>query len=457
MHVSTVEMGAPTVASTPDGGQPQRSSTFRSSEVIRKEKGGAVMRRDQAIAVRDCWVLDPRMPMMPRWEILIAICILFTAFVTPTEVAFLPPPHSSSDPLFVVNRVVDVVFIIDIVVNFVTMYEEEHETGTRWVSSPGKIASRYLRGWFLIDFLATSISIIDVALFMVGRAGTATRFVKVIRALRMVKLVRLFRSASIVGHFENRIEVRQCATARRSPPHPHLDACRCGDSRACCPHESQVNYGLVALVRVFFVVVLGSHLCACLWMLQVDLFARSRIESWLGDAALCWADNRTSLYELGYADCAPAEELYVTSLYWSVMTITSIGYGDVGPVLLSEKLMATFIMLAASFLWGYVVATFCSIIATLNPEAIEFRCARAQRAPCLTHRCLGPPPASCAMRLHHLTRGSSVFQSGDVRARPLCGRVAGAPWTISTASCDGSGSHTRCAPGCENTSTRQST
>ena len=46
---------------------------------------------------------------------------------------------------------VDIMFIIDIVINFRTTYINENEDV---VSEPSKIAVHYFRGWFIIDLVA---------------------------------------------------------------------------------------------------------------------------------------------------------------------------------------------------------------------------------------------------------------------------------------------------------------
>jgi hypothetical protein len=55
------------------------------------------------------------------------------------------------------------------------------------------------------------------------------------------------------------------------------------------------------------------------------------------------------------------------------MTVTSIGYGDIAPTTTSEQLVAVVIMLLGSVLWGQVIATFCGVVATFNPEAADYR------------------------------------------------------------------------------------
>ena len=69
------------------------------SEMTKKEGGG-----------RGC-TLDPADPFMAKWDPVMVLFLAFTATVTPWEVAFAG--GSFIGPLFVVNRIVDFGFIVD--------------------------------------------------------------------------------------------------------------------------------------------------------------------------------------------------------------------------------------------------------------------------------------------------------------------------------------------------------
>jgi hypothetical protein len=56
-----------------------------------------------------------------------------------------------SDPLEIIDLFVDIMFIIDIIINFRTTYVNEND---EVVSHPGKIAIHYFKGWFVIDMIA---------------------------------------------------------------------------------------------------------------------------------------------------------------------------------------------------------------------------------------------------------------------------------------------------------------
>ena len=72
-----------------------------------------------------------------------------------------------SEPLEIIDLIVDIMFIVDIIINFRTTYVNENDEVIflSWViftrnylfqvvSHPGKIAIHYFKGWFIIDMIA---------------------------------------------------------------------------------------------------------------------------------------------------------------------------------------------------------------------------------------------------------------------------------------------------------------
>lgn len=97
-------------------------------------------------------------PFKAAWDWLILLLVLYTAIITPYVAAFLLSKDAkarikglTSDPLTIVDLVVDVLFILDIIINFRTTYVNKHD---EVVSHHGKIAIHYFKGWFLIDMVA---------------------------------------------------------------------------------------------------------------------------------------------------------------------------------------------------------------------------------------------------------------------------------------------------------------
>ena len=63
---------------------------------------------------------------------------------------------------------------------------------------------------------------------------------------------------------------------------------------------------------------------------------------------------------------------YVLALYWSVMTVTSIGYGDVTPESVAEFWIVSVIMLFGGIMWAYIIGSAVTIASQVNEEVDQF-------------------------------------------------------------------------------------
>ena len=317
---------------------PQKSKTAQMVDTIKllRDRGMDVVM--DGTAIKPWYLVDPRhSTRLPKWEMVSTLALVFTAIVTPVEVAFLQMPSDFSDGLFWVNRLIDVCFTIDFFLNFLMMYEVRSlREGSSWVSDPKRIAKRYIKsGWLLIDATALSVSALEVVFLALGntgsldaRVGRRLKLLRILRIFRLVRLAHLLRSSRLIQHWETQL---------------------------------LVSYGMVAIFKCAVMIVSLAHWAACLWALQVQLGDRGVQESWMGDDSYCRPASTVPVAAGGtnteltlkvvdgrhiwegdawvpsLVDPLPGEDLmvcvgpasmYTAALYWAVMTITSIGFGD---------------------------------------------------------------------------------------------------------------------------------
>ncbi|XP_066847150.1 potassium voltage-gated channel subfamily H member 2 isoform X2 [Anser cygnoides] len=142
------------------------------------------------------WTILHYSPFKAVWDWLILLLVIYTAIFTPYSAAFLlndqeeAQRHNcgySCSPLNVVDLIVDIMFIIDILINFRTTYVNSNE---EVVSHPAKIAIHYFKGWFLIDMVAAIP--FDLLIFGSGSEETTT-LIGLLKTARLLRLVRVAR------------------------------------------------------------------------------------------------------------------------------------------------------------------------------------------------------------------------------------------------------------------------
>eukprot|EP00937_MAST-01D_sp_MAST-1D-sp2_P004838 g4838.t1 len=282
--------------------------------------------------------------MTSHWDRVMLFMLLFCATCTPFEVAFL---RSRLDALFFVNRVVDLFFIVDIGVNFVRAFWD-NDAGM-WVTSRVRIARNYLRGWFLLDVVSIlPIDILSVAM-EASESGAGVgqlKILRVIRVFRLAKLLRVARASRILARLEEHMAMSYCT---------------------------------LSLLKYAAIVVFTSHWVACAWHIVLVLESGDAAADVAGGetsaaaAAAEWEQNWLNAHLGGEAAArAPASERYVVCLYFALMTLSTVGYGDVVAVTTAERVFCVLLFLCGGALWAYVVGAVCAIVASLDKATNEF-------------------------------------------------------------------------------------
>ena len=238
-------------------------------------------------------IIMPFSPIAQAWHVLGVLWVLYTCFVSTFEIAFLSSIELNW--LFVVNRLADLYFILDFVTCFRTASRQEVSgkfSRQFWQIDPTKIRRLYLAGWFWPD-LFSSIPF-DLLIYYVQEKGTELILMKFFRVLRLLKLIRLSKSLSVLRHLGL---------------------------------YDYLNYELVTFFQLGFTYLTCMHWLGCLFYATTEF--EDAEENWLTSYGI---------------DDSTLPDKYITSLYWSTMTITTVGYGEVKTVTTIERIVATFCM-----------------------------------------------------------------------------------------------------------------
>ena len=108
-------------------------------------------------------VLDPQGCFHLYWDLILLFFLLYIGFAVPYQLSFLHGQISTHFYLDVFENIMDIVFFIDILVNFITSHNDPVRHFQ--VKDPKRIATFYLKGWFFVDFLAI-LPIYSIQIFL---------------------------------------------------------------------------------------------------------------------------------------------------------------------------------------------------------------------------------------------------------------------------------------------------
>ncbi|CAF1353705.1 unnamed protein product [Adineta steineri] len=276
-------------------------------------------------------------PFKAVWDWFILLLVIYTAIVTPYIAAFLMhedgPNKQRSRPsraLNVIELIVDVMFIIDLLVNLRTTYVKRNE---ELVTRASKIAKHYLKGWFLIDVTAAIPFDILFSLIQTKGGGESTVLMGLLKTARLLRLVRIARK---------------------------LD------------RYSEYGIGVLILLTATFALI--AHWLACIWYaigrLERNNHGTERTIGWLAELA----NHTHQYYNDSDATSGPTKtSKYITALYFTFSSLTSVGFGNVSPNTNSEKGFSIIIMLVGSLMYASIFGNVSAIIQRLYSGTARYQ------------------------------------------------------------------------------------
>ncbi|KAJ0066947.1 hypothetical protein NL108_006200, partial [Boleophthalmus pectinirostris] len=279
------------------------------------------------------------------WDWVILILTFYTAIMVPYNVSFKTKQNNVT--WLVVDSIVDVIFLVDIVLNFHTTFVGP---AGEVISDPKLIRMNYLKTWFVIDLLSCLPYDVINAFENVdevseNRWSRGSRIFSGISSLfsslKVVRLLRLGRVARKLDHY--------------------------------------IEYGAAVLVLLVCVFGLAAHWLACIWYVIIGDYEVIdeetnivRMDSWLYILAeTLGTPYRFNTSGSGKWEGGPNKDsVYITSLYFTMTSLTSIGFGNIAPTTDGEKIFAVAMMMIGSLLYatifGNVTTIFQQMYANTN-------------------------------------------------------------------------------------------
>ncbi|XP_022239906.1 potassium voltage-gated channel subfamily H member 8-like [Limulus polyphemus] len=256
------------------------------------------------------------------WDWLILIATFYVAIMVPYSAAFRDTHiNPSVNKTIITDVIVEALFIIDIAFNFRTTFVNKKG---EVVAKSKSVAVHYLRGWFLVDLLAAMP--FDL-LYVADLYNRDT-------SMHLLKLTRLLRLARLLQKMDR---------------------------------YSQYSAIILTLLMLMFSLV--SHWLACIWYVialeEIEINPANWDVGWLHQLS-----DKIGSDVVNFTDTATA---YVTALYFTTSSLTSVGFGNVSANTNAEKVFSILTMLIGALMHAVVFGNVTAIIQRMYSRRSQYQ------------------------------------------------------------------------------------
>ncbi|XP_053196851.1 potassium voltage-gated channel subfamily H member 4 [Scomber japonicus] len=248
------------------------------------------------------------------WDWLILLATFYVAVTVPYNVSFTPYDDSvtAGRTTIVSDIVVEMLFIIDIILNFRTTFVSQ---SGQVVYEPRAICIHYATTWFFVDLVAALPFDLLYAFNI-----TVTTLVHLLKTVRLLRLLRLLHKL-----------------------------------------DRYSQYSSMVLTLLMCVFALLGHWMACIWHM-IGRHELENSETW----EIGWLHELGKRLETPYINSTvggpSVRSSYVAALYFTLSSLTSVGFGNVCANTDAEKIFSVCTMLVGALMHALVFGNVSAII-----------------------------------------------------------------------------------------------
>eukprot|EP00736_Rhodelphis_marinus_P012970 Rmarinus@m.16666 len=310
------------------------------------------------------FVVLPDHPYVRVHNMVQAFCVAYIALVVPVQIGFEVEAGPKS-PLFWLEALMDLFFLIDIYLNFHLAYMSFRESREGdLIVEPQKIRQHYLRTWFVPDLLSC-LPIRYIMFAITGSIEDDAKILKLFRALRIVKYTQRGPEDSV----------------KKESRSPWLF------------HASH-------LLKLLACIVYTAHIFACAWFYVGSHDENSEYRGWVIEHGL----HDENLFRQ-----------YLTSFYWAFTTITTVGYGDIVGRTNHERVFCVITFIAGGVTFAFMVGSLTDVIRRSSAARSRFVEMMSEKYEYLRYMEAPPQLVQKVSEYYgHLYRGGILFNEKEI-------------------------------------------
>lgn len=319
---------------------------------------------DDSILKKPFYILTPNGRIKEFIDGICSMLILYSIIVSPYQMAFDHDTILNKNFLFYIDLFIDGFFIIDLLLNFFTAYKNERDD---MIYKLSKIFMNYINGWFLMDLVSSipftlinfivdsqeNSEVINYSQYTFfdssitssyGNFSSSQKvsekfdnisklknFAKIARLYRVLKWAKIFRFFKITKKGTNINPLNML---------------------------EDLSESWSRFLQFLMIFIVFAHISACLWC----FIAKSLMEN--GDP-FNWI-------HYSYMDDSSDGEIYIAGFYFTLVTIFSVGYGDITGKCFYERLFIVILMSIGCFLYSFFLTSLSNILGKLDKKTEIF-------------------------------------------------------------------------------------
>ncbi|XP_047973159.1 potassium channel KAT3 [Salvia hispanica] len=251
------------------------------------------------------------------WQTFLVVLVVYSAWASPFELAFR---KMSTSALLPIDLTVDLFFGIDIVLTFFVAYLDK--TTYLLIDDQKKIAARYISHmWFPMD-VASTLPFQVIYRLLSGKM----HYGDVFGFLNLLRLWRLRRVSELFSRLEK---------------------------------DTRFSYFWTRYIKLICVTLFAVHTAGCFYY-WLAVHYRVSSDTWIGSQVPHFEQRSVWLG-------------YTYSMYWSIVTLTTTGYGDLHAENTGEKIFSIFYMLFNIGLTAYLIGNMTNLIVHSSMRTFAMR------------------------------------------------------------------------------------
>ena len=232
----------------------------------------------------------------------------------------------------IIFMIIDIIYILDLILNFFRAYQNYEE---RLIRKTKKIFFHYIKTWFILDFIQ-AIPFFSIIKYIEKDISSNNRFnlmlnghhfinpkFYILLLTKVIKIYKMINDNSTISYF----------------------------SQIVSQNELLDDHG--GIISMIFITLISLNMVTCIFI----FLGNNYYPGWIIKLNI---QDKSYLY------------IYLTSVYFIIVTLTTVGYGDITGQTMTEIYFQIFLLIIGTIAYSFIVSYISNYIVKINQKSMLY-------------------------------------------------------------------------------------